>query len=421
MHAWFRWTLALVGWGLFSLSAGSTAKGGETLTASRGQPHAAGGTMPHVLTAEYFGWNGGYAGPPIVMARYTSWAIGGDPAQIHAAGMKIYAYTDPNRSYFSDDDYRIHDLLRQHTGAIARNCRGLTITTSHGKGILTDVRTSDAIAHTSSLIKHVFKPGVDAIFMDDSSDVLYTDNGLPCGYSEAAWLADTRAMYAAQSVPLIFNGLSMAEYRVDLLPLADLGNVIGAMWEGCYGFNREWGARSNGTNGLREHWTDIENAELAMAAKRKLFWCFNTARDDGADNSALRTYAYASFLLTYDAKSSLYETQMTTPSKLRVFPETGLVPTSPVIVSPDTVAALQTPGGAYGREYDRCLYRGSPIGACAVVVNPDNAAHATPYAGKYGDTVVLRGGGVLDGGTMSTKGGPVPSTLGAHSAAILTR
>ncbi len=375
----------------------------------------------HVLTAEYAGWNGGYGGPIPLMARYTSWAIGGDPARIHAAGMKIYAYTDPNRTYPADNDYRIDDLLRRNPGAIAKNCWGQTVTTSHGKGILTDVRTPDAIAHTSNLLRHVFVPGIDAVFMDDSDDVLFADNGLPCGYSQTAWMAGTRAMYAAQAAPLIFNGLSMAQYHIDSLPLADLPNVIGGMWEGCYGFHREWGVRGDGINGLREHWADIENYELAMAAKHKMFWCFNTAAGSAAANYALRIYTYASFLLSYDAESSLYETQMATPSSLRVFPETGVVPDSPVIPSPTTIAALQTTGDAYGREYRKCFYRGSPIGACAVVVNPADVAAAMPYADRYAHTIELRGGGVIDGGTVSMKGNPAPRIIEARAAAILVQ
>ena len=392
----------------------------------RGEPPAAGPRAPaagraaaHVLTAEYYAWNGGYAGPLGVMGRYTSWAIGGEPAKVHAAGMKTYAYTDPNRAYGNDHDYRIKDLLEKHPGAIAKTCSGRDVTISAGKGILTDVRTPDAIVHTSALVAHVLRSGTDAVFVDDSDDVLYTDDGPPCGYSPAAWLAGTRAMYAAQAAPLIFNGLNMAEYGVDTLPLADLPNVVGAMWEGCYGFADEWGVRGDGTSGLREHWADTENAELAMARKHKAFWCFNTARGAGADRLALRSYAYASFLLTYDLSSDVYETQMTTPSQLRVFPETGFVAAAPVNPPPNDVSALQLPDGAYGREFRRCSYRGAPIGTCAVVVNPEAVAHRTPFGGRYGHAIALRGAGVLDGGTLAVEGSAAPGTLGPHSGAIL--
>ncbi len=390
-----------------------------TLTACGGAKSSDPQKIPaHVLTAEYLRRNDGYTGPAATMGPYTSWAIGGDPTQVHSAGMKIYAYTNPNRAYHSDNDYRITNLLDEHQGAIAKNCAGERITTAHGNGLLTDVRVSEAIGHTSDLVEHVNVAGTDAIFMDDSNDVQYTDNGPPCGYTADAWLAGTVAMYSAQTVPIIFNGLNLAEYGVDTLPLADLKYVIGGMWTGCYGFNREFGFANDGVNGLAQHWSDIENSELAMAAKGKMFWCFNTARTAGSANIPLRVYAYASFLLTYDLTSSLYQTQMPTSSTLRIYPETGLVPTAPVIAAPKEVSALQLSGGTYGREFAACYYRGAPIGACAVVVNPDAEPHANPYTIAYTRSVVLSGGGVLDSGSLATNG-PVLTTIGAHAAAIL--
>jgi hypothetical protein len=394
------------------------------LTACGGAKNDAGdpqATPPaHVLTAEYLGGNGGYMGPAATMGAYASWASGANPTQVHSAAMKVYAYTNPNRANHSDNDYRITNLLDDHQGAIAKNCAGAPITTSHGDGILTDVRLSEAIGHATDLVEHVNLPGTDAVFMDDTANVQYTDNGLPCGYTADAWLAGTQAMYSAQTASLIFNGLNLAEYGVNVLPLADLKNVIGGMWTGCYAFHREFGYSGDGVDGLAQHWSDTENAELAMAAKGKMFWCFNTARDPGSASIPLRTYAYASFLLTYDPSSSLYQTQMATPSNLRIFPETGLVPSAPSVAAPSAVTSLQTSSGAYGREFAACYYRGAPVGACAVIVNPDTAPHANAYAVAYTRTVVLRGAGVIDGGSVATNG-PVPATLGPHTAAILIK
>jgi hypothetical protein len=388
-----------------------------------GGAKSAGDAQPvpaHVLTAEYFGANGGYMGPAATMGAYASWAIGGNPTQVHSAAMKVYAYTNPSRAYRTDNDYRITNLLDEHQGAIAKNCAGAPVTTSHGNGILTDVRVSEAIGHTTDLVEHVNVPGTDAVFLDDTANIQYTDNGPPCGYSADAWLAGTQAMYSAQTAPLIFNSLSLAEYGVDLLPLADLKNVIGAMWTGCYAFHSEFGYSGDGVNGLAQHWSDIEDAELAMAAKGKMFWCFNTARDAGSASIPLRTYAYASFLLTYDPASSLYQTQMKTPSALRIFSETGLVPMAPAVAPPGAVKSLQTSSGAYGREFGACYYRGAPVGGCAVIVNPDVVPHANDYAAAYTRSVVLSGAGVLDGGSLVTNG-PVPATLDPHMAAILVK
>ena len=371
----------------------------------------------HVLTAEYSGSNGGYGGPVATMGAYASWAIGGTPTQVHSAAMKLYAYTDPNRAYRSDNDYRITNLLDEHQGAIAKDCAGKPITTAHGNGLLTDVRLSEAIGHATDLVEHVDVAGTDAVFMDDSDNVQYTDNGLPCGYTADSWLARNEAMYDAQTVPLIFNGLSSAEYDVNVLPLADLErdrrNVerLFRLPRRVRDGRRRRERRGRTLGGYRERAAvdGIEGQDL---------WCFNTARDDGSTDIPLRTYAYASFLLTYDAATSLYQTRMATPSGLRIFPETGLVPAAPAVAAPSAVSSLQTSGGAYGREYGACYYRAAPVGACAVAVNPDNAPHPNPFTAAYTRSIVLRGGGVLDGGALSTNG-PVPATLAPHAAAIL--
>ncbi|MBV8148649.1 MAG: hypothetical protein JO092_06135, partial [Candidatus Eremiobacteraeota bacterium] len=59
------------------------------------------------------------------------------------------------------------------------------------------------------------------------------------------------------------------------------------------------------------------------------------------------------------------------------------------------------------------------VGACAVVVNPDSgSAHPFPFP-QYTHTLVLNGGGILDGGTVSTSGPPPPLNLAADEAAIV--
>ena len=56
-------------------------------------------------------------------------------------------------------------------------------------------------------------------------------------------------------------------------------------------------------------------------------------------------------------------------------------------------------------------------GACVAVVNPDGSARAFPYSG-YRRTLLLRGGGVLDGGTASIAAVMPPGTVPPLSAVI---
>ena len=68
----------------------------------------------------------------------------------------------------------------------------------------------------------------------------------------------------------------------------------------------------------------------------------------------------------------LWET-FTSPGGLRVFPESSVVPTEPIVPTPGSISALQTPSGAYAREYATCYVGGSSVGPCAAVVNPNAA------------------------------------------------
>jgi hypothetical protein len=65
---------------------------------------------------------------------------------------------------------------------------------------------------------------------------------------------------------------------------------------------------------------------------------------------------------------------------------------------------LRLPSGLYAREYSACYLAGVPVGPCAALVNSDYSAyHPFPYT-KYHHTLVLSGGGILDGGMVSVSG-----------------
>jgi hypothetical protein len=133
-----------------------------------------------------------------------------------------------------------------------------------------------------------------------------------------------------------------------------------------------------------------------------------------------RIYQYASFLLTYDPASSIISEKYTTPSNLAVFPEEGLVALDPLIPSPAKIGKLKVDVWTYGRQYASCYLWGVPIGACAAVVDADRptASHPFPWPGVYAHTLVLSGGGVLDGGIADPTGPAPPATMPGTSAVI---
>lgn len=175
-------------------------------------------------------------------------------------------------------------------------------------------------------------------------------------------------------------------------------------------------------------WTQEGDSQLQSVALLKSqgkpggagFWCY--ADNTSATGSLVipqRLFVYASFLLTYDPNYSVFQESFTTsPSTFKVFPETGFVPLSPAS-TPTSIANLQTSSGAYLRQYNACYYRGSLIGKCEVIANPGTGSVAVPNPWGLHHSMVLSGGGILDGGSASFSGS-APSTMGPHTGLILT-
>ena len=396
-------------------------------------PTGSGSVPAHVLTAEYFDGYGGYSGPATTMAQWTNWATGGHGVTAAiAAGMKTYEYADPWIAYEVDNGAAWNDIKPggANSSAAAKTCsgEGIGVDTGSNQTIFTDpTNTAAAIAHYKNSINYwEAERGTNTttMFMDDAANQEYAAHKPACGYSAQAWLTGAEKMSAGVApTQIIANGLLNSEYLNDetsLVPLLNIANVMGGMYEDCYGFNNSEGmGAGDHAGGLNQHWTVTENTELAALATGKIFWCYGEMSGAGSSELGARLYTYANFLLTY-APNALYQVGNSTPSGLRVFPETGIVPTNPLIAAPTNVASLKTSTGAYGRQYANCYYRGSSIGACAVVTNPDNnSSHNNPFSG-YGHSAVLAGAGVLDGGSVSFTGN-VPGSLAPLSAAILTR
>ncbi|MGH7661229.1 MAG: hypothetical protein ACRENA_10005, partial [Vulcanimicrobiaceae bacterium] len=123
---------------------------------------------------------------------------------------------------------------------------------------------------------------------------------------------------------------------------------------------------------------------------------------------------------TYSASSSVLWEYFSTPSGLHVFPESEVVPTSPLVAAPGSIASLHAPGGAYVREYGACYVAGQSVGPCAAVVNPSTASVPFPALSRtYGHTMALSGYGILDGGNVSTNGSGPPATIAPESGLVV--
>jgi hypothetical protein len=365
--------------------------------------------MKHVLTADYYGDPSGTTLSPALVAPWVTWVETSfaDNPGVRAVGIKAMYYTNPNREAPGDPLYTNDESTFAHT------CSGSRIGPITYGQYLMDPGSSDLRQLWKNFIASRTTSTVqwDAIFEDDANDI-YGAPELPCNYTASAWLAASQGENTYQApYPIIYNGLQIANE----MGLNVSTNVIGGMEEGCYGglgYPEMWG----------NYWIHSANIELGMAHQGKLFFCYDHDTTAAASAIAGRLYVYASFLITYTPSSSILWEIYSTPSNFHVQPESTLVALDPLVAQPSDVSALQLSSNVYGREYGACYIAGAYVGPCAAVVNIDRYnSHPYPYGSKYGHTLVLSGGGILDGGEISTGGGAPLSTLPPLTGTIAFR
>ncbi len=363
----------------------------------------------HVMTADYVATNGGTTKAASTLAPWLNWASTSwqENPDVKAAGIKAMFYTDPNRQQPGDPMYTSDETTFAHT------CGGSRIKSTY-------ITSQYLMSPASSSMRTQWKNYVaeesdgatwDAIFEDDTNDVLYT-TATPCDYSAPSWLSSSQGQDSSLSpTPIIYNGLQID----DQMALNSSSNVLGGMYEGCYSdsttYPKIWDD---------PYWLNMENTELAMAKAGKLFICLG--RDTTSASSAVdaRLYVYASFLLTWAQTSSILWESYGTSSAFNVLPEVKLVAMNPLVAAPTDVSSLKTSGGVYAREYANCYIYGTAVGACATVVNPDRYnSHSYPYGTKYKHTLTLSGSSVIDGGTVTATGAAPPTTLSALKGVVV--
>jgi hypothetical protein len=333
-------------------------------------------------------------------------------------GIKGALYTDPNRvapgnlMWTNDESTFAHD------------CYGNRITVQGSPDRLMDPHST----HLRSLWQLLVNTeiGWGAVFdyvFEDSADEIQTQklSALPCHFDQNSWTNATNQMDSQLSLPIVYNGLGLIPGggpgpgpSIGLNP-----TTKGGMSEDCYSGRTPTGFF------FAPHWEGTENTEIQMAQAGKLFICQADWYQQASSSMRQRLYFYASFLLTYDRSSQMVGSRFLTPSALHVMPEAQLVPTNPLKSTPSDIKGLLEPSGLYGREYGACYYRGSYVGACAVVVNPTNPrwnpSLKFPWPSKYHHTLVMSGAGVYDGGTARVDGPAPPADVPGATGIIAFR
>ena len=361
------------------------------------------GSVPkHVLTGDYLG--APYGSSAFAWSAYAPWLSWGEvevpvATAIASSGIKTLYYTNPNRQAPGDNMYTSTE------STFAHDCTGSRITNiGNNRNLMDPSSTAMWSLWQNVVVATKARAHYDAIFEDDADDI-YDTTALPCGYAAATWLSSSNAENASLGSPVIYNGLGVLSAGYGVSSSIGLNATsAGGMMEGCYA---QPGSRPVVQGKV---WETVENTEILMAQQSKLFFCYANDLSPASASLSARMYTYASFLLTYDLNSSVLWEYFGTPSRFHVQPETALVATGAKVATPATITALQAPSGAYGREYLNCYLAGVAVGPCAVVVNSNYArSYSFPFTG-YNHTLVLSGGGILDGGTVSV-GGPAPSAV----------
>jgi hypothetical protein len=399
-------------------STGSTATPSPVVTAT---PLPVGNVPTHVQTAEYLQTTTELNTSPTKYAPYLTWAYTtyGRMGMTQAAGIKTVVYTSPNMPY--NGTYEYNSLNSTYSPAKAKTCTGTTITTYSGKGLLSDPRSGSAASYYQSIINNDINalkssnPGNSHpwnLFFIDNAGPLYGASGTPCNYDVNTWSQAMDNGLATTGQPLILNSLSVADSNVPtMVARLKAPNIVGGVFEECF---------------MTALWSSEVDAQIQTINLMKskglgpgaAFWCYaDNTTALGSSVIPKRQFIYASFLLTYDPNYSVFQESFTTPSTFKVFPETGFVPMSPV-TKPSVYTDLRTSTGAYMQQYNQCYYRGSLLGKCEIIANPGSSSVSVPNPWGLHHSMVLSGGGVLDGGT-ATFGGSVPSTMGPQSGLIL--
>ena len=391
----------------------------------------------HVPTAVYCCQ--GYANdtvPPSSAAPFVTWATTGDAGARadRAAGIEnTVDYVDVGRVYQRD---RAYPLVAAGRFAAARavNCAGQPITTSPA-GFMTDPFKPETLSLLDDELAHAYSPAFSAYFLDDVDAFRWgMTNGFPCrgnppapwsepsaSYAYGALLGGVRIGAGDRSIApnIIMNGLSQYADRpaMHAIPLNVMraANVIGGMCEGCLADNSPDKLKGG------EEWQDDVDLEIKTVRMHKIFWDYVRYL---ANDPHARLYTFASFMLAWDPRYTVYQTayQPVTAGQLHVTPETQLVAHDPIKGGYDSVSGLRDGEGTYVREYRQCYYRQNAIGACAFVVNSDSGAHPAPLlAQRYGHTMTVEGGMVLEGGHVSLDGPAMPQTVPGMTGFVLTR
>ena len=375
-------------------------------------------TVPaHVMTLDVYDNSGtGFTPNPVTAAPHLTWAAlqPADANAFAAAGIKTMLYTDPNHTAPGDPLYTNDETTFAHDCSNNR----ITIPGKPATTYLMDPSSPDLQSLWRAYVANVFSWGdhFDAVF-EDNAGIAHPVSALPCNFDQTVWTAASNAMNQAVGASIIYNGLgNLANGIQNVSPAIGLNpTAIAGELEGCYSNGDPLDPMPHKTV-----WQTYETTEIAMVAAGEPFVCRGLGTLPASTSQTERIYMYASFLLTYDPNTAIISEKFATHAPMMVDPESQFVALDPLVPQPALITDLESANLTFGRQYADCYLNGTPVGACAAVVNADNsrASHPFPWPGVYQHSLVLHGGAISDGGWAGWHGLPPPAVLPGESAVI---
>jgi hypothetical protein len=355
-------------------------------------------------------------------SQWLSWVMtsASDSAGFHSAGVKTMYYTQPNRQGPGGPEYSTDETTFAH------DCNGERIALRNYAGHYLMQPASDHLGrlwqHEVETVTTSWHGEFDAIFEDLTDTTIYAATS-PCDFNQTNWSGASNELsefVTSVGLPVVYNGLSAFSdaggHPGISATIAMNASAQGGMLEGCYAVG------GNLSKAHDDGWIATENTEIAMRAAGKTFFCRALDETFARNAVPLRTYVYASFLLTYNRSTSVLAESFSTPDNFHELPEEELVATDASERVPSDVSGLLQPGGAYGRAFSACYIAAVSVGPCAVAVNPSSDSSAAfPWPTQYRHTLELSGQDIYGGGTIATSGAAPPATMGPMSAVIAFR
>ncbi|HTX02800.1 MAG TPA: hypothetical protein VMD07_03900 [Candidatus Acidoferrales bacterium] len=373
----------------------------------------------------------------------------------------VYAYVDDSRIYQGDAQYNNIAPGGPDASAEAKDCSGNPITVRNHTGYLSDPYKPATVQLYDNDVKtqYNYSSEYGVIYLDDIGYAYNDNSAVPCENGIPFAQPGVSSSYATLFSEITVAGLAAGHLPPSFLlntlypmiaettgnaslltssiaALTSPASVFALNCEGCYADTVNAAVGDSTPNEMGNQWLLVEDAEIALVNLRKVFWLQDQdSTSRGSTSYAGRTYAFASFMLTWDPNYTVYQNDYYgTPSngvnpnssnpQIHVFPEEALTAYNPLVPYPSTasgIGALKDAGGTYVREYASCYNNGVSVGPCAFVVNPDSSTHPKPALhGTYNHTMVIGSQlDVLDGGTVSMTGTAIPSTVPALTGYVL--